>query len=107
MDVNLSELREMVMNREAWRAAIHGIAKSQTRLSDWTELNFHVTDFSFCFHLAEGGKEPILGLCYKGTTLIHESSILMSQSLPRSLPPHAMTLGVRFNVYINMMKINA
>ena len=40
MDMSLSELREMVMNREAWRAAIHGVAKSQTRLSDWTELNF-------------------------------------------------------------------
>ena len=34
MDVNLSELREFVMNREAWRAAIHGVAKSRTRLSD-------------------------------------------------------------------------
>ena len=37
-DVSLSELREMVMDREAWRAAIHGVAKSRTRLSDCTEL---------------------------------------------------------------------
>ena len=39
MDVNVNELRELVMDREAWRAVIHGIAKSRTRLSDWTELN--------------------------------------------------------------------
>ena len=38
MDMNLSELREMVMDREAWHSVIHGVAKSQTRLSDWTEL---------------------------------------------------------------------
>ena len=38
-DLSLNELRELVMDREAWSAAIHGTSKSRTRLSDWTELN--------------------------------------------------------------------
>ena len=40
MDVSLSELQELVMDREAWCAVIHGVAKNWTRLSDWTELNW-------------------------------------------------------------------
>ena len=40
MHMSLSELQELVMDREAWRAAIHGVVKSWTRLSDWTELNW-------------------------------------------------------------------
>ena len=44
MDVSFSELWESVMDREAWHAVIHGVAKSRTRLSDWTELNWNAEE---------------------------------------------------------------
>ena len=44
MDMSLRKLRDLVMGREAWRAVIHGVAKSQTQLSDGTELKQHDND---------------------------------------------------------------
>ena len=58
MDLSLSELRELVMDREAWRAAIHGVTKSRTRLSNWTELNW----FLHWIVKASEGNGPWVGM---------------------------------------------
>ena len=51
IDMGLGGLRELVMDREAWLAAVHGVTKSRTRLSDWTELNWYFIKCAIALHL--------------------------------------------------------
>ena len=82
MDVNLSDLRDLVMDREVWSAAVHGVAKSRTRLSDWTELNW--TDTNKIEKAHDDLKK-------KKSTKKH--LIAFSIHLEKAMAPHSSTLA--------------
>ena len=82
MHMSLSELLEMVVDREAWHAVIHGVSKSRTRLSNWTELNCHRLNVGSRENLYVENLIPSMMVCGHGTFrrwLVHENRTLMSE----------------------------
>ena len=69
MDVSLSELRELVTDREAWRAVVHGVTKSQTRLSNWTNCTSGSFWFKYCWSLAWRTLNMTFIACEMSTTI--------------------------------------
>ena len=104
MEMSLSELRELVMDRETWHAAIHGVAKSRTWLSDWTELNWRssekgnravsqsFTSVQFNCSVVSDSATPRTVACQASLSITNSQSLLKLMSIESVMPSNHLIL---------------